>query len=440
MAHRKKKPSRESIQKLERVQHKNEFIRRVLAFLPYYLEPRQIALIPRPALDYLYMIRFGSPIVAAADGYHIPTELLKEAQFALAVMLKQESVPLYEDGPEVSIFDYVTLALSIRNFGEKIKENDFPGAAEIKSALAPKIKLSAGGLKAINYICVPINMISMLFSNLWDGSYWSRLDLIPPTKEKNRIQCKVSIYHCAPPQISIRVDGNTRAAVRVGWADYGLCGMEWFTFDPSLLSNRAALPAEPLHVYIQAHAIQRLQERIDCMEVGLVHAEALKSLKAPRVIASGFGYDLIEFRISDMRAGYFVFSIVDGVMLIRTFLFITNNGTPEGAKLQKVTGLGRLDKKYLAIDRLSSFMSSDIGDNSMIREIFEQCGCENLLHLYQVIETNCKCTKHSSQKTALLIEKYLQLGKSNEDYCEALGEIFAEQECMVSEKLAISNA
>lgn len=440
MAHRKKKPSRESIQKLERVQHKNEFIRRVLALLPYYLEPRQIALIPRPALDYLYMIRFGSPIVAAADGHEIPNEVLKETKFALTEMLKLETIPLYENGPEVPISDYITIAQSIRIFGEKIDETSFPRAGEIKAALVPKIRFDDGTMKSIRRICVSVNVAATQYSNLWDGCYWARLDLILPSNEIKRAQYRVNIYHNTPPQVRIKVDGNTRPAVRVGWNDYGSSEMRWLSFDPKLLSNNASLPSQKLDVYIQAHAIERLRERIDCMELALIHMEVFWSLMDPRVIASGFGYDLIEFRISDMRAGYFVFSIVDGVMLIRTFLFITNNGTPEGAKLQKVTGLGRLDKKYLAIDRLSSFMSSDIGENSMIREIFEQCDCENLLHLYQEIETSSKCTKHSSQKTALLIEKYLQLGKSNEDYCEALGEIFAEQECMVSEKLAISNA
>ena len=50
--------------------------------------------------------------------------------------------------------------------------------------------------------------------------------------------------------------------------------------------------------------------------------------------------------------------IIEGKIVIRTFLFVTNNGTPEGKKLAQITGLQKLDKKYLALDKLSTFMTS----------------------------------------------------------------------------------
>lgn len=96
-----------------------------------------------------------------------------------------------------------------------------------------------------------------------------------------------------------------------------------------------------------------------------------------------YGNILMEFRYFNTKAGYFRLDIIDGKIIIRTFLFVTNNGTPEGQKLGSNTGLQKLDKKYLAIDKLSTFMTSDIGKNENVKKIFIDAGCQCLLELYE---------------------------------------------------------
>jgi hypothetical protein len=41
----------------------------------------------------------------------------------------------------------------------------------------------------------------------------------------------------------------------------------------------------------------------------------------------------------------------EGKLVIRSFLFLTNDGTPEGWKLRALTGLAKRDKKYLEIEK-----------------------------------------------------------------------------------------
>jgi hypothetical protein len=119
---------------------------------------------------------------------------------------------------------------------------------------------------------------------------------------------------------------------------------------------------------------------------------------------------LIEYRIFGTKAGYFVVDVVDGIVIVKTFLFLTNNGTPEGALLWKNTGLKMLDKKYLAIDKLSTFITSDIVKNEQINKIFTDAGCESLLELHSKI--NDICTKRSSQSTCSLMLDYLGYNKA----------------------------
>ena len=98
-------------------------------------------------------------------------------------------------------------------------------------------------------------------------------------------------------------------------------------------------------------------------------------------------------------------------IVIRTFLFVTNNGTPEGQMLENVTGLQKLDKKYLALDKLSTFMTSDIGGNEKVKEIFTSAGCQCLLELYE--RSHLIATNSPKQFDAELMLKYINYGKKH---------------------------
>jgi hypothetical protein len=84
---------------------------------------------------------------------------------------------------------------------------------------------------------------------------------------------------------------------------------------------------------------------------------------------------------SQSRVGYFVADVVEGKLLLRTFLFITNEGTPEARKLAEISGLCKLDVKYWKIDKLSTFLKSDIVLKPEIKKIFMDAGCGGLFNL-----------------------------------------------------------
>jgi len=157
----------------------------------------------------------------------------------------------------------------------------------------------------------------------------------------------------------------------------------------------------PLKVYIQSHAINRLFERIDCFWIGAVYFNLYFSLASPKIEYDINKTLLIEFRIFNVKAGYFRADIVDGIILIRTFLFVTNNGTPEGMLLESNTGLQKLDKKYLAIDKLSTFVNSDLDKNEEVQQLFINSGCQCLFNFYSemkpLLTTKDKCIDASTR-------------------------------------------
>jgi hypothetical protein len=201
----------------------------------------------------------------------------------------------------------------------------------------------------------------------------------------------------------------------LSWA-YASTGIEYTTIRPSVLKLKSPIANHPMKVYVQSHALIRLRERIDCVTTSILHLNMYESFKNPKVSYDNNKNLLIEYRIFGTKAGYFRIDVVKGIVAVRTFLFLTNNGTHESHLLWRNTGLQKLDKKYLALDRLSNFMSSDIGNNDQIRKIFKDADCQSLLELYEKI--NKVCTKRPSQSTSNLMLEYL--GRKSKDTKEAV--------------------
>ena len=65
--------------------------------------------------------------------------------------------------------------------------------------------------------------------------------------------------------------------------------------------------------------------------------------------------------------------------MIRSFLFLTNDGPPEGRKLRALTGLAKYDKKYLGIDKLSTFTAYRIHEDEALSALCQGAGCSSLL-------------------------------------------------------------
>ncbi len=62
-------------------------------------------------------------------------------------------------------------------------------------------------------------------------------------------------------------------------------------------------------------------------------------------------------------------------------MFLTNNGTPEGDKLNKALGIRKLDKKFLAIDKLSTFVKLSEQEANELKELFADYGLESLFEI-----------------------------------------------------------
>ena len=141
---------------------------------------------------------------------------------------------------------------------------------------------------------------------------------------------------------------------------------------------------KPYPVYIREHAIERLLERLDTeTQESIVHYLNISfEKKVIKILSKGDAS--MEFYLLDKKVGYLKLGFEDSKVIIKTFLFITNSGTPEGDKLNKMLGLQKMDKQYWNIDRISVFEMSDIEANAELKNIFIEAGCNSLFELKQL--------------------------------------------------------
>lgn len=166
-------------------------------------------------------------------------------------------------------------------------------------------------------------------------------------------------------------------------------------------------------LYTQPHVFDRLRERVDCFDAPVLKLLMDTSILEPETCVLSEGHALLTFSVFGYKLGYFVVELVDGVAVIKTFLFLTNDGTPEGKRLQKNLGLSKLDKAYICLDKLSTFVHSDLRNDPLICGILKESGCDLLLHIDpKVLEVGIR---KAASIDAEHIRKYLALGEQMAD-------------------------
>ena len=181
------------------------------------------------------------------------------------------------------------------------------------------------------------------------------------------------------PSRAFAVEGNRRTGFRYGFPLSEGKENLWLTLPARFFG---ITEQEMLDVYIQSHALIRLMQRVDTIPFGIAFALSTFELKdKPKVRKVGSNSFLIDVVIKNLKVGYFVACLVGNAVLIKTFLFVTSSASPEGRKLDALTGLKKLDKQFLGIDRLSTYLALDINKSPELISIFQEAGLEELLRI-----------------------------------------------------------
>ena len=95
------------------------------------------------------------------------------------------------------------------------------------------------------------------------------------------------------------------------------------------------------------------------------------------------GKYLVDVCLGDHKVGYFVAQVLPDLVLIRTFLFLTMQGTPEADRLRDKLGMSRTDVERYKLDHFYTLTASNIADDPLLSRVLAECGCGHLLSFPQ---------------------------------------------------------
>lgn len=227
---------------------------------------------------------------------------------------------------------------------------------------------------------------------------------LPPVKNFTPVRIFYQFEWIKPQAYKFKIDGNVRSAVQL-LNVYQQPDLPPITVTAAQLGINTPFNNIPLNVFIQQHALIRLHERLDVLPLYFKCMALSLSFLNLKTCTDSHGNTLIELRFENIKLGYMPVDIVDGHLLIRTFLLFTQNSTPEGEKLKKISGFEKHDISYLHLDRISSFINLDFSENSRLVKLVKQCGLGEFVEMQQRLKAyvwgNC------NQNIASEVEKYL---------------------------------
>ena len=404
MAKKKKKRKKKSIgqlqhKKLLKEQFKDFFIKLGLVALAADAE-EAFYKIPYKELFFLHKARFCSFRVERAENAKMSNRDIKTLQQVVVSFMKSKMLVIADGKPQISLYDYYSAGLSLLHYLRGLNDDTFPEAKEVKERFKMFTSLVEKGNLPKKTMLDHAVFLSWLFSSVNQGFFRFKYDTV---NNKNKTSYERFLADVIEPEVRhYNIDGVNRPAYRVGymWKNNEL---KWVKLKAADLGVSGSFDGLMLDVYIQSHALHRMEERLDAYKHTEPNINMFSSFLDTKIIKNYKGQTLIQYSDFDNKLGYFRADIVDGTVLIKTFLFLTNDATPEGEKLKELAGLSIVGKRYFKIDTLSTFLNSDIEKDEKLKKLFIDAGCESLFHIKTISKHNV-----DEQKTAGALLKYLE--------------------------------
>ncbi|MDR3309163.1 MAG: hypothetical protein LBS80_04335 [Tannerella sp.] len=441
----KKRSNNLQEQKQQKARKKKEFMNKLLMVCKVIGDESLYYLIPEDLRWKIYIKR-GVVKVRGAKGVKIQKRLLEVLEKSIKQQLLVTNIELIAgSGRTISLADYYTVGMSLElGINKDHADEQFDGKERFSSFLAESDRRQYESEMRIKMLCEMVCNLYDDFSqkriysytlgvetNLEKADFILKHRLIQNFTQQMMDDLDFKLYHTItigahPLEVKhVSFKGDKRPVIQLGMMHHPELYDESvfipFKISGETLNINSTFAKLMIPVYIQQHALNRILERSGYVIPGLCKIDLIKAVLQPVITHIAKKRYLIEYRMMDVKIGYLVVELIDGMIVIITFLLMTNNGTPEGDKLAELTGLKKLDKEYLMIDNISSLASSDILESETVCNLFRDAGCQSILDA-------CKRVKNDrgiswmvgmgEQKNSMseLIIEYLKPDANNDEY------------------------
>ncbi|MCB0824018.1 MAG: hypothetical protein KDC09_15075 [Bacteroidales bacterium] len=360
-------------------QYRKDFLAKTRWYFEEWSENNLFLKLPPEEVDTLYKIHFTAPRIEPVADYFPDKKLLKQIKSTLEYWLHLYKVKIAEDIAEIPLNHYCTYYLTIVNYLHTIKDNNqFKGAGIIREKFDRVLQDYDKTVKSASDMQVRIAQMVGTFFSRPDLSYiWFAVDAKVNVGNRSGSYIIFKIRSEKPVVKYFEIKGDRRPGFLLGFPRV-TTGVDWRKI--KLPSIKAFSYTNKVPVYVQSHALIRLKERLDILKDIDIYYHFFFSIfnSSPLYHHNEWFFPM---KLGDVVIGYFTGQLVDGALVLKTFLFVTNEGTPEAERLTEIAGLAKLDIKYWKIDTLRNFFESDISKNEHIRNIFEEAGCGGLFRI-----------------------------------------------------------
>ena len=381
---RKKKTSTPQTEKAKETQLRKGFINKVVRILKAANCPHLLEQLSNSHKQSMFALRF-TPLKVVSGHYDINAIDIKIFSSGVKEMLAEIKYTFVNKEYPISAYDMLTVGITLYGYLKGLADKNPDEYQHLFEQINPITKFLEQEKKLFDDEITCIISICMFNGNLAQQLYYTkRLS----TSGSNCSKLELNKY--VPTRRHVRIDGISRIVYQVGW-------MVDKNFNASVIQSEKikadiSFPNKEYKVYAQAHALNRLSERLNEDVPGFLHIELFNSIIAAKSFMYYRNSIYIDYYYGRHKAGYLVGKIIDGIIVLKTFLFLTHSSTPEGEKLKELTGLNKLDIKYLNIDKLKSFQESDIKEHEEVKKIFVKAGCGSLFEIpnFKHVKTNMK--------------------------------------------------
>jgi hypothetical protein len=299
-------------------------------------------------------------------------------------------------GRKISLRDYADtfLALHLAVLGLQRAGTLTRAGAEV---LAPVLAVSRHDAcdRLFRAIAAKINFVAQVFTRI-DTCVCSIGIELEPRSLKIRL-----IIRFEEPRIrNFTLGGRKRPAYQCA----AQCGespaLYWSAWPREMVGLKKG--PERLPVYFQSHVFHRLFERLDATHQTLAHLSLLWAMFDPKIDLRG-GKIWARCPSPGGDLGYFVGEIVNDCILFRSFLFLTMTGTPQSKKLKRRLRLERRAIELLRLDRLDTFVNSDLSQDPALVRIFNDCDLGHLLALREHLGDDDKAPRRVASQLRLYL-------------------------------------
>lgn len=402
MTKKKKPTSNILIKKAEQKQLNARFLERIKFIAKAMIGEEKFKLIPRDFLEEITALRVPGLKAKAAPGSDILKSTVTQYNKLLTELINEHTIET-NIGKTIPLGWYFTEGIVLLDQISLIENADFANAVIVKNAFQQYLPDSEHYASMGNVLDITIRDADVLLSEADKHGiiYSDMTDIVynNPESASNAI----FIDRMRPEKAQILIDDHSRTIIKIGWVS---SNKEWV--HPSIKPAQIGFKGEgadiPLPIYIQKHAIDNLQTRIDITPGIMFYALSSSFIDGQISYAKGDNQSKVAYYLSEQKVGYLLCKWFDNKIVIITFLFLTNDGTPEAKKLKELLSLEKADKKYLQIDNLPHFNSYNFENNKLLSAVFTAAGCGSLLKLGHLQEFSKKSIANKDPES---IKKYI---------------------------------